>query len=136
MSTTEEWRRAGPPARSAFDDKRSTNGGNWRQREDQQGGDNWRRSGSNGAQRNRAKRESDDGADKKVVEDEKVEAVEDKLQEMQVEEEKDGSGGNSKPTRNRERRFREPEVVNSRAAMLGEAAAPRKEVRSLMWDCV
>jgi hypothetical protein len=40
----------------------------------------------------------------------------------------DGEGRGDRP-RQRERKFREPEVVNSRAAMLGEAAAPRKEVR-------
>ncbi|KAL3794485.1 hypothetical protein HJC23_013958 [Cyclotella cryptica] len=34
--------------------------------------------------------------------------------------------GGDRP-RQRERKFREPEVVNSRAAMLGDAAAPRKE---------
>jgi len=38
----------------------------------------------------------------------------------------DGDGRGDRP-RQRERKFREPEVVNSRAAMLGEAAAPRKE---------
>jgi hypothetical protein len=42
--------------------------------------------------------------------------------------------GEERNRREREpRKFREPEVVNSRAAMLGEAAAPRKEVCSLHW---
>ena len=43
----------------------------------------------------------------------------------------DGEGRGDRP-RQRERKFRVPEVVNSRAAMLGEAAAPRKEVRCLL----
>ena len=46
------------------------------------------------------------------------------------------AAGEQRPNRQRnsERRFREPEVVNSRAAMLGEVAAPRKEVSDEYYD--
>jgi hypothetical protein len=73
---------------------------------------------------NLTKRETDKDVDKQ-----------DKNAEEEKEEKTEGDG---RPSR-QPRRFREPEVVNSRAAMLGEAAAPRKEVsrcRCATYYCV
>jgi hypothetical protein len=135
MSQTEEWRRAGP----RFDDKRSnqeSSSGGWR-RTGSGSGDGksngeagWRRSNS-GQSRNRLNPSSSKGDDKKG-DDKEVEEAAENIQDVQLEEgaEKDKSttGGGNRQNGRGERRFREPEVVNSRAAMLGEAAAPRKEV--------
>ena len=43
---------------------------------------------------------------------------------------KEGENGGEKKRERRERKMRQPKVVNSRAAMLGEAEAPKKEVSS------
>jgi hypothetical protein len=47
----------------------------------------------------------------------------------------DENGGGEKKRERRERKMRQPKVVNSRAAMLGEAEAPKKEVSFHILSC-
>lgn len=125
--TEEPWRRQAAPSKVDQDD----NGG-------------WRSAGSNNGgggrpKLNLSKRGEAPKADAKS-DSKEVDETADKLSNTEFKDEPSSANNNKeesgkettegrKPRRERgERKFREPEVVNSRAAMLGEAAAPRKEV--------
>ena len=74
-------------------------------------------------------KESTEGGEKK----------EKKEEENKSKDESPGKDGEKRRGRDRRERKYEPKVVNSRAAMLGEAAAPKKEVRereSDFWFCL
>lgn len=114
MSTEEPWRRATGNKL----DKPDNNSG-WRRSTNNNNNNNGGRPKLNLSKRGEAKQVEDKG------DDGKVEDVTEKVENVALSEEKKESQRNQGK---RERRFREPEVVNSRAAMLGEAAAPRKEV--------
>ena len=124
--TEEPWRRQAAPS-SKVD-------------QDDTGG--WRRAGSNNGG-GRPKLNLSKRGEAKKADSKEVDEAADKLSKAEFKDEpssataaannKEESGKETtearKPRRERgERKFREPEVVNSRAAMLGEAAAPRKEV--------
>lgn len=74
-------------------------------------------------------KESTEGGEKK----------EKKEEENKSKDESPGKDGEKRRGRDRRERKYEPKVVNSRAAMLGEAAAPKKEVREIsgfVWNAL
>ena len=130
----ESWRTRGG---STTNNNTGNNDNSWVRRAGDEGG-NWRggRSDNNGGRNERPKlnlTKRGEAADTPIA----VSVVDADDAEEEKKAESTAAAGEQRPNRqqrNSERRFREPEVVNSRAAMLGEVAAPRKEVSDEYYD--
>ena len=124
----ESWRTRG--GSTTNNNNTGNNDNSWVRRAGDEGG-NWRggRSHNNGSRNERPKLNVTKGGEAADTPN-AVSVVDADDAEEEKKAESTAAAGEQRPNRQRnsERRFREPEVVNSRAAMLGEVAAPRKEV--------